>query len=377
MADLEAAMLGPYRKLTGAAETGADTNVWEPAHTQQEQMMYVQTGTKPGGAYIGKTGRPTPGAPQPIMSWVPYNAAQVAPGGIYNKTGKVAIKPQTQTQLVQVPAGMQNVNFKGMGTQEVQNQLAMQMAQQELNIQKQYAPQQIAEETAQEAQAEPQQVAARQQEYNTLEKEVQTPFVQPVANALDPQIQAQLAAAQGHTLTAPLAGELSSGVAAAEAARGGGAANPAANFETPLTTGQAGYQSELSAIQAAMGELQTGSNPQDIQYRYGQQNMANLGAFANSQTPEAEFSNLSGAANGAVAFQPGQALPTENADTAGAQNAAIGGWQTQLQEAESQMNPWLAGLSGTLGIAGGVSSAATAGQAQTNYNNLLQTLQNL
>lgn len=358
LANVEAMMLPIERQMSAAANLGQDVTINMPAHTQQVEQYY-----KPGGSQT--VFNEMTGAKQTVQTpgqWITVQNGQSAPEGA-----------KTRTSFQHVAAGPQTFNFSGMGAAEVQSQLQQQLAGVRLNLQQTYGPQFIQNELAQEQQAEPQQFAARQQEYNTLENQLNTPFVQPAANTLDTQVQQQLTAARNHTLDPMMTSALMGGGADAAGARGQAALSQA-QLEQPLTTGQAGYQQQLAALQAGMGELQSGSNPQDIAYRHLQQNMANLGAFANSQTPEAEFGSLSGASNGAAPFNPGQSLPTMPNNSMGAQQAALGSWQTQLQAVESQMNPWMGGLSSALGIGNSLAAAQTQANNQTNFNALMAQL---
>ena len=352
LANIEAEMLPIERQLTAAANQGTSTTVAMPAHITTQQQVYI------------------PGAGGAAGQWIPYDPSQFQPGGQYASISK----PQIRTQNVHVPAGDQTFNFTGMGSAEVQSELAQQLAAVRLSLQAQYGPQFIAQAASEEQQAEPQQVAARGQEFGELEKQLATPFVQPAANVMDRQVQQELQAAQANKLDPAMMSLLTSGGQAADAAREGGS-NPPANFEQPLTSGFAGEAQQLGAIQAAMGELTSGSDPQDIAYRHQQQEIGNVGAFANSQTPEAQFQSLSGAQQGAAPFNPGQSLPEMPGNEAGAGGAALSGFQSQLQESENQMAPWLGGVSSTLGLTNALAGMQANANNQNNFNQLLQSLQ--
>jgi hypothetical protein len=123
-----------------------------------------------------------------------------------------------------------------------------------------------------------------------------------------------------------------------------------------ITLGNAPASQEASAVVGASDKLRTqqegvaenylasGISPQDVQYRKIQQSLANLGAFANGQTPEAQFGQLSGAqSQGAPNVAPNYSTPA-SLDPNSAQygiNFANQSYQTSQQNA----NPWLAGLS--------------------------------
>ena len=359
LSNVEAQMLPIERQLTSAANEGSSVTVNMPAHQQQVEQYWVPG--KPITAVNPETGKPqtyeSPGTWQTVA-----NGAS-APAGAKTRTSEQAVK-----------AGPQTFDFSGLGSAEVQTQLQQQLAGVRSSLQQQYGTQFASEALQQEQQAEPQQFAARQQEYNQIEGAINTPFVQPASNALDSQVQSELSAAQGHTLDPLMRQQLMSGVSAAEADRGGGNAG-SQDFSAPLTSGFAGEQQQLGAIQAATGELGAGVDPTDIAYRHQMQNLSDLGAFANSETPESEFSSLSGAGNGAAPFNPGGSLPQLPGNSQGAQQAALQSWQSQLQAAESQSAPWMAGLSGALGIGNTVASLSNQATQQNNFSQLLAGIQ--
>ncbi|HUA64887.1 MAG TPA: hypothetical protein VME24_03505 [Alphaproteobacteria bacterium] len=181
---------------------------------------------------------------------------------------------------------------------------------------------------------------------------------------LDSQIQDTLNAAQNNSLTGLDTERLNAAVADALGARGGGgagggvgggatgnAATPYLNqFAQPLTTGFPGEQRQSQAAQSAMGFLASGSDPEDIEYRRTQQNLANLAAEANGQTPSSQFASLSGAAAGPAPTAPdgAAALPLMSDNGAAAQQIGLQNWQTQMQNANNQVNPWIAGISSML-----------------------------
>lgn len=114
-------------------------------------------------------------------------------------------------------------------------------------------------------------------------------------------------------------------------------------------------QSQLQQIQAATENyLQAGVSPEDVLYRQVQQQLANQGAFWAGQTPLAQFGSLGAAQTGAAPYGTNYA-PSPGINT----GAALTGLQNanQLYSGnvnwyQSQMNPYLAGLSGLTGAAG-------------------------
>jgi hypothetical protein len=106
--------------------------------------------------------------------------------------------------------------------------------------------------------------------------------------------------------------------------------------------------------QQALGFLGSGVTPEDVQYRRLQQSMANLGAFYSGQTPTAQFRQLSAAGTGAAPFiggGPGTVRTNPNAGQQGVQNA-LQIYQGNVNWAQQQVNPWVAGLSTGINILG-------------------------
>jgi hypothetical protein len=130
--------------------------------------------------------------------------------------------------------------------------------------------------------------------------------------------------------------------------------------------GNAPTQQETNAVLAAGDQAQTqrqalasqfqasGVSPEDIQYRKIQQDLQNLGSFLSNQTPTAEFGSFSGAQSQAAptpntGYQPFALNP--NAAQQGVQNA-FGLYSGQVNWAENNVNPYLAGLEGLSGVGG-------------------------
>jgi hypothetical protein len=144
-------------------------------------------------------------------------------------------------------------------------------------------------------------------------------------------------------------------------ARGSRGEGPAdgTRFDQPLTEGFAGEARLTDAQRKALGWLTSGATPEDVQYRREQQNISNLGAFVNKETPEGQFQTLSGAQGGPAPFVPGKPLAGQSPNAGPAANsAALSGWGTEMAAQGNQANPWMAGLStlltglGTAGKAG-------------------------
>jgi hypothetical protein len=106
-------------------------------------------------------------------------------------------------------------------------------------------------------------------------------------------------------------------------------------------------QKNAAGQQAAGQYLNAGITPADIQYQTTQQDMNNMGAFINGQTPTAQFSQIGGAQGGATPTpNTGYSTPTLN-EGQGAQqgiNNALGIYEGQTNWANNQVNPYMAGL---------------------------------
>jgi len=330
LADVQAQLLPIQRQLEAAAQQGTSVTVNLPAHFTSQQMVQVPSGD---GQFAGK-------------QWVPYNAADWQSGGKYASLGT----PNVKNRNVKVPAGPQTFDFNGYGAGEVQGKLAQSMAQVQLALSQKYDSQFIDQALQQEQEADPQSFAARQRENDLIQQQINRPLNEPVADELNRQVQSELTAAKAGTLDPQMQQVLMQGGNDALAARGGGGAGNSPDFAQPLTTGFAGTQRQLSAINAGTGELASGETPEDIEYRREQQNLANLSSFESGQTPTSEFSSLSGARNGPAPFNPGEPLSLMPNSGNGAQSAALQSWQTQMQSAENQANPWMSGLSALLGV---------------------------
>ncbi len=343
LSNVEAELLPIQDQLEAAAQQGRSVTVNMPKHFTTQQMAYV-----PGATTTNGFGKAVQGQGQ----WVAYNPSDWQPGGKYASLGQ----PKLKSQNVRVPAGPQTFNFSGYGTADVQGQLANAMAQVKLALQQKYDPQFIQQSLQEEQQANPQGVQARQLENQLVQQQISQPLNEPVAQTLNNQVEQELQAANSGTLTPEMQNMLMQGGTAASSARGGtGTGQNTPNFAQPLTTGFAGQQNTLQELGAGMSELEGGMTPQDIEFRREQQNIGNLSSLVTGQTPESEFSSLSGAQGGATPFYQGQQLSQLPNTGNGAQSAALQSWQTQMQSAENQVNPWMAGLS-TL-LAGGNAAA--------------------
>lgn len=325
LSNINARMLPVQRQLQALAQSGGKGTIFMPPTVKTGQIVQP-----PGGGPM-----------------VQYVASEWIPGGKYNKDGKAQPHPQDGAYL---SGGYKTYDFSGLGAADVQAKLAKDMAQIQLDLGKKYDSQYIDEALKQEKLADPQGFAARDRMSELIQEQNNRPVNAPVADTLNRQVQEELDAAKTHTLDPQMHAMLMQGGAAALAARGGGSDTNQADFEKPLVTGSAGTRRELAATGKATNWLSSGESPDDIAYRREQQNLSNLSALTNGQTPQTQFKTLSGAQQGPTPVVTGQPLPTLANNGASAQNSAISAFQTQQGAAASQADPWMAGLSALLGV---------------------------
>lgn len=268
--------------------------------------------------------------------WVPYNAADFQQGGKYAALGQPQLRTITNSN------GNYTVDFKGYGAADTQGTIAKQNAANQLALAQKYDPQFIAQALKEEQQADPQGTAARALEAQLIQKQMGMDFVNPVSNTLSSQIDQQVNAGKG--LDPMESSALNGSVAQALAARGGGSGG--ADYSAPLTQGMAGIQRQAAGIQKGIGELSSGTTPEDVQYRQSQQNMADLSALISGQTPQSQFKSLSGAQQGPTPQVNGPPLPTSPGNNlAAAGGATLNANATGNQIRNATANPWLSGLS--------------------------------
>lgn len=270
-------------------------------------------------------------------------------GAQFDPTAGLTWRPGTTT-INGVPVtknsdGTYSINFNGYSNAETQASIANQEAANNLALAQKYDPQFIASALKQEQEADPQSYAARQEENDLIQQQMNNPLNNPVADILNNQVQSQVEAGKGLD-------DFDTGVlnnAVEQALKDRNSSGNGADFSQPLTTGAAGVARQQAGIQKGIGELTSGSSPEDIAYRKEQQNLANLSALINGQTPTSEFSSLSGAQRGPTPQVSGSPLPTMGGNTAQtAGSAALGAYGTSLGIQENQANPWLAGISTAL-----------------------------
>jgi len=345
MADTEANLLPIQRGMAAAAQTGGSYTFNLPAGASPGSLGIQTTGS----GWYNPAGQMVAGP----NDW--FKAPGNGPTGSVWRPGQMTING---VPIKQNSDGSYTIDFSGMGTAQAEAAEAQQSAASQLALQQQYDPQFITTALAQEQQADPQSVAARNEMSNLVQQQANAPLNEPVSSMLNSQIQDTLNAAQNNTLTSTDTARLNAAVSDALGSRGGNG-----RAELPLrqgvgeflTSGFPGEQRQAQAATSANNFLSSGSDPEDIEYRRTQQNLANLAAEANGQTPGSQFASLSGAANGPAPMAQGGQLPLLADNGAAAQQVGMQNWETQMQNANNQMNPWMAGLSGMLQLGSAIS----------------------
>ena len=232
-------------------------------------------------------------------------------------------------------------NFTGLGNQEVQNQVSGQMAQVLLDIQQGYGPQFIQQRLSDLKQSDPAGYAAYGQLFDQIQNDIsQNPPDQPLSQATQSGILNVLQTSQN--LTPDQLSQVQNAARGQNVASGVYLGNAPAQAEANAVVGATDVQNNQAQSDASK-YLASGVTPSDISYRQIQQNMANLGAFINGQTPTAEFGSLSGAQGGAAPENnTGYTTPGLNEASGASQglNQAQGLFEANQQVA----NPYLAGL---------------------------------
>lgn len=386
----QAEILPALRALQSAAEQGTSVTYYDPAHRGPQQFVKVPAFDNTG-ASLGNFGSRqergthsagpfafTPGAElfglgdDKQFKYIPYNPEDWQPGGKYadspltkgpNAPGSDAwVKAHVITRPnAKIPGQMRTADFTGFGQADVQGRVARQYANVMQDLADKYGVQFAEEARKQLEESDPQGFAAREKMNELIQKQINEHPDRPVADLLQRQVSDQVNA--GANLDPMESEVLASAVRDAQAARGQSGTSDS-DFANPITTGLSGNQRQLAALQKGEGWLTSGATPEDVAYRREEQNLTNLGAFINGQTPEAQFRNLSGAQQGAAPFMPGQPLAQmpDQAGTAGsAANFALGNWQTRMRQLAGTANPWMAGLSSLISGAGALNSAGAFG----------------
>ena len=191
-------------------------------------------------------------------------------------------------------------DFTGTGEADYQEKYIDQMAKAALEAQKKYGPDFIKQRLAELNAADPEGVAARTDMFSRIMARADSaaPGVGD-SQAIQDRILADLQ--RGATLDEPTKLKVQNVIRGNQVAIGNDRGPAAAAAEARGLTA-AGEDQRNRGYQQAMDFLTSGQTPEDLEYQWGQQNQANLGAFLSGETPAAQFSQVSGAANGAVPF---------------------------------------------------------------------------
>lgn len=265
----------------------------------------------------------------------------------------------------------QTYDFSGRGDAQTAGQISDQMAQALLDIQQNYSPAFIQQRLAELQAADPQGYAARKQLFDQILSDSQQQPNRPMAQGLQDQVMNLLN--QNGQLDARQLQEVQQQSRGGQVARGNFLGNAATEQEANNVVNAAqGAQDQNQ--QAALQFLQSGVSPEDVAYRRLQQSLGNLSSFVNGQTPSAEFGSLSGAQSGIVPFTT-TGTNQASVDMNAAQQGAARGLQLyggQINWAQSQTNPWLAGLSTGASSLGALSSLGwnpyTSGASGAGFN---------
>jgi hypothetical protein len=267
-------------------------------------------------------------------------------------------------------------DFTGLGDADTTAAMSDKMAQTLLDLQKQYGPDFIKQKLAELKAADPTGYAARQQLFDQIMADADASPDRPMNNRLQAMVQEELA--KGGKLDSRQTEQVQQGVRGKQLRQGIFLGNAATSEEAGAVV-SAGEAERTKRQQQGIGILNSGVLPEDVQYRQIQQSLSNLGNFTSGASPTNQFQSLSSASNGAVPFQTGatnQAQLNPNATQMGMGNA-LDLYSQQQNWANSQVNPWMAGISG--GIAGynlgqkagwgnsGATGGATSSNAYGNY----------
>lgn len=345
ISDAEASLLPQYRQLAAAAQEGQNLFKINPGYTQRDVGTYrnqlqsklldlqKQEATKPAGS-------PGMGANQDRL-----------PGQIAALKQQIQSLPQngpiyldSNGQVVPASQATSGYDFSGHGAADIQADIAKQMAGGELGLAQKYDPAFIAAALQQEQLANPEGAQARQRENQLIQQQINQPIANPVAQTLTDQVQQQVTAGKGLDEFTKRA--LDASVAQALAARGG-AAGSMPGIADDLTTGAAGTQRQLTAINKGVGLMTSGTTPQDVAYRREQQNLANLSNEISGQTPTTEFKSLSGAQTGPTPTAQTPALPLAGQNEL---QTGAGAGETQYAQQIAQPNPWLTGITSAINL---------------------------
>lgn len=235
-------------------------------------------------------------------------------------------------------------DFTGLGDTDSAAKMSDQMAQTMLDIQRSSGPAFIKQRIEELKASDPEGYAARKQLFDKIVTDSESNPDRPLAQDLQDSIMGQLQDAG--RLNARETEQVQQGVRGGQVARG----NFLGNAATAEETGAVVHASDAlrdQQQQESLGFLNSGVTPEDVQYRRIQQSLGNLSNFYSGQSPTAQFRSLASAGNGAVPFTgggPNSQVLDPGAGQRGVNNA-LGIYSGNVNWANSQVNPWLAGIS--------------------------------
>lgn len=236
-------------------------------------------------------------------------------------------------------------DFTGLGQADTSRVVSDKLAQTLLDLQREKSPEIIRQRLAELEAADPQGFAARKQLFDRIMADAENNPGRPVSTELQQQLQEELAKGAGFS-DSKQQEQVREGVRGNQVKHGIYLGSAPATEEAK-TMVQAGDTLRDQRQQNALDMLQSGTSPEDVAYRQLQQTLANLGSFTSGQTPEAQFGQVSSAANGPVNLTGQSPNPNNfnpNAAGQGISNA-YGVYNAQSGYQNGQANPWLAGVS--------------------------------
>ena len=237
--------------------------------------------------------------------------------------------------------GGREYDFTGLGNADQSAAVSDAMAETMLAIQQNHGPEFIRQRLANLQQADPSGYAARKQLFDRIMADSQAHPDRPLAEDLQAQMQTLLGSAG--RLDPRQTEQVQQGVRGRQVARGIYLGNAPAAEESSAVVNAADTLRTRQQDEA-LNYVKSGVSPEDVEYRRIQQVLANLGAFSHGQSPQAQFTSVSGAQNQGAPFNPVNyqtpAATNPNAGQTGV-NFAQGIYAANQQQA----NPFTSGLS--------------------------------
>jgi len=271
---------------------------------------------------------------------------------------------QTQPDLYKLQSAMalgqkvtlsngQTYDFTGKGNADITGGVSDKMAATLLQLMKEKDPTLIQQRLNELKAADPQGYAARQQLFDKIQENAKLNPNSPVSADLQQQLQDELS--KGAGFSDPKQQEqVREGVRGQQYASGITLGNAPTSQEAKAVV-NAGESLQSQRQANALKILEAGTSPEDVAYQNYRRAIGNEGAFANGTNPTSQFADLSA---------PGMQQPVAGGPTAGFNSNAAGSgaansiYNSSYNWANSQTNPWLAGI-GT--AAQGVGAAQSNG----------------